>query len=451
MKHMPTVALTSGVLLLFACLGVARAQDYQPPEESQQWLKATEHQGTITSGTKITMQNWQQYKQFMPPGMISLFEGKYFWKMPPDIEMNVRETKVYPLPKGYSEASEKYGGQTRVMHLPNGRNDIEGYVAGRPFPNPADPDKGYKILANVWYSYLPYLYVNTPQNTASSCTQDRFGNISCTTLTFVYRQVAYNTDPGIPREDPHAGDAWYTEWLMVQEPEQSRYTANLLIFHKNNQLDQDSYVFVPALRRSLRLAVSARCAPVAGSDFVQDDYNTKGFNGGLALFDAKYLGTRKILAVGNDYANVTGEFPNNWYMPLGWPKPSWGPFELRDVDIIDVRRVESQRPGYCYGSRIMYVDKAFTYGIWQELYDDNLKLWKIFGGGGAHVVDVPRIGRVVTNSVATAGWDMQNDHASYFSSIDKQGHDVLFNENAPAEYHDTARYSTPSGLMQIMR
>jgi hypothetical protein len=31
------------------------------------------------------MQNWQQYKQFMPVGMIDLFEGKYYWKMPSDI------------------------------------------------------------------------------------------------------------------------------------------------------------------------------------------------------------------------------------------------------------------------------------------------------------------------------------------------------------------------------
>jgi hypothetical protein len=43
---------------------------------------------------------------------------------------------------------------------------------------------------------------------------------------------------------------------------------------------------VPALRRSLRLSVTARCAPAAGSDLVLDDYFTPGFNGGLALFDA---------------------------------------------------------------------------------------------------------------------------------------------------------------------
>src|SRR5713226_9859931 len=39
---------------------------------------------TIAPGTVITMQNWQQYKQFMPDGMVWLFGGQYFWKMPAD-------------------------------------------------------------------------------------------------------------------------------------------------------------------------------------------------------------------------------------------------------------------------------------------------------------------------------------------------------------------------------
>jgi uncharacterized protein DUF1329 len=448
------VGLAIAMLVVFSsgALGnIADAQDYLPPAPMQSWLKSTEHQGVVAPGTRITMRNWRQYKQFMPLGMQDLFEGKYFWKMPADVDIKVRETKIYPLPADYQAASEKFGNQTRVIHRTNGHNDVEGYVAGRPFPRPAEPDKGYKILANVWYSYVPHLYVNAPGNMGTSCTQDRFGNIACNRIVFVYRQLAYNTDPGIPREMPAAGDIWYSEWVMIEEPEQSKYTTNLLLFHKDNELAQDSYVFVPALRRSLRLAVTARCAPIAGSDFVQDDYNPKGFNGGLALFDAKYLGTRGILTLANDYANVTGDFPHNWAMPLGWPAPSWGAYELRNVDIIDVRRIPSQRPGYCYGSRMMYVDQAYTYSDWNELYDGNLQLWKIFGGGAAHVVDVPRVGRVVTNAVVSGGWDIQNDHASYFSSIDKAGHEPLFNQLAPKEYQDISRYCTPAGLMQILR
>src|SRR5712692_534034 len=78
---------------------------------------------TIPPGTTITMQNWQQYKQFMPDGMVALFEGKYFWKMPADVEMDIGPSVNRPLPTGYATATEKYGNQTQVVVLPDGRYD----------------------------------------------------------------------------------------------------------------------------------------------------------------------------------------------------------------------------------------------------------------------------------------------------------------------------------------
>jgi len=53
---------------------------------------------SIPPGTPITMQNWQQYQQFMPDGMVALFQGKYFWKMPADVKIdvgNIGETTVH--------------------------------------------------------------------------------------------------------------------------------------------------------------------------------------------------------------------------------------------------------------------------------------------------------------------------------------------------------------------
>jgi hypothetical protein len=44
--------------------------------------------------------------------------------------------------------------------------------------------------------------------------------------------------------------------------------------------------------------------------------------------------------------------------------------------INDVHRIPSEAPGYCYSSRIMYVDKELWHGMWVDLYDANHKLWK---------------------------------------------------------------------------
>ncbi|MGH8013842.1 MAG: hypothetical protein ACREQ4_15235 [Candidatus Binataceae bacterium] len=48
-------------------------------------------------------------------------------------------------------------------------------------------------------------------------------------------------------------------------------------------------------------------------------------------------------------------------------------------------------------------------------------------------------------------WDLQNEHASHIFGADAKGHDIVINGAAPAQYNDISRYSTPGGLMQLMR
>src|SRR5690242_8719165 len=95
--------------------------------------QAGENAATIPPGTTITMKNWQQYKAFMPDGMIALFDGSVTWKMPPDVEIDVGPTTLHPLPKPFWDAVEKYSTQTRFLKLPNGAYKLENYVSGVPF------------------------------------------------------------------------------------------------------------------------------------------------------------------------------------------------------------------------------------------------------------------------------------------------------------------------------
>ena len=447
-------AVSMGVVLLSVIIhgGPVFAQSPGSVEQGDmgRWLAATAHQeGAISPGTRITLGNWRQYRQYMPMGMQELFEGQHFWRMPKDVEMDIGPTIVYLLPAGYTRATEKHGAAVRVVHLPNGRNDIANYAGGEPFPNPGEPDKGYKLLVDLWFAYLPHLIAGTPENSLHSCVQDRFRSISCLLVSYVYRQTAYNTDPGVARDDPRAKDIWFTEWAAVEAPEQSKYTAQLTLFFKDNQRDEELYLFVPALRRSLRLGIPARCTQVTGTDYLQDDYKNNGFNGGIALFDATFLGHRKILALTGNYPASAGDFPNHYYMPLGWPMPSWANWQLRDVDVIDVRRVPSERSGYCYGSRIIYEDSHTHYALWEDLYDAEMRLWKL-ALVAQRVIEAPLLG-FVPGPVTSCVWDIQNDHMTCGSTQDKYGHDLLVNSDVPPEYQDFNKYATPGGLLQIMK
>jgi Protein of unknown function (DUF1329) len=426
---------------------MAQAPRSSGQQDLKRWLAITARQeGTIVPGTKITMRNWPQYQQYMPMGMQELFAGRRFWKMPKEVEIDVGPTVIHPLPASYLDAPAD---AVRVVHLPNGHNDIANYVAGQPFPNPREPDKGYKLLVDLWFAYAPHLIAGTPANPFRTCVEDRFSNISCMLLSYVYRQSAYNTDPGFARNDPWAADVWFTEWTAVEAPEQSKYTAQLTEFFKDDQRPEELYIYIPSFRRSVRLGLPARCTQVVGTDYLQDDARNIGFNGGIALFDARFLGHRKILTLTGNYFAVAGDFPDNYYMPLGWPKPSWGSWQVRDVDVIDVRRVPSEQAGYCYGSRIIYQDSYTHYALWEDVYDANLRLWKIALVAPRDTL-APSLG-LVPASVTSCIWDVQNDHLTTGTTQDKYGHDVFINSDVPAEYQDFSKYATPGGLVQIMK
>ena len=234
------------VLLLTFTVGISRAQAPAEPEPApmQDWLALTAHQRTgIAPGTRITMANWQQYQQYMPLGMIDLFRGMYFWKMPRDVEIDVGPTVSYPVPRFYVDATEKHSGQVQVVHLADGNNDIANYVAGEPFPSAQEPDKGYKLLTDLWFAYQPYLSVGGAGNPLHTCTQDRFGSTFCQSVEYVYRELIYNSDPRVPAQTAQDQDPWFTEWIMVESPEESKYTAQLTLFPKDNQRNEELYVY----------------------------------------------------------------------------------------------------------------------------------------------------------------------------------------------------------------
>jgi uncharacterized protein DUF1329 len=400
---------------------------------------------TIPPDTTITMQNWQQFQQYMPDGMVALFQGKYFWKMPPDVKMEVGPTIIRPLPKTYMEATEKYSGQVKLVDLPDGALTLTGYQGGIPFPNPAEPHQGWKVLANVWYRYLPHLIVDTYGN---GCSIDRTGSVTCEAAQIVNRQLAFNTDPNTPANYDGAGEKFSSEYLMVLEPEQQRYTAQLRISYKDLAKPQDSYAFLPSLRRYQPVSSAARCSPNQGTDSTQEDYRF-GFNSNLTELKVDVVGEKKILAL-VDSTLPPGDFPKNFDMPLAWPMPSWGKWQLRDVFEISAGKIPSKAAGYCYGKRVMYVDKATYAPVWEDLYDSKMQLWRIFGLF-MHTVDVPGVGPVTANgAMVWAFWDVQNSHATFF--IDPApGHAFYVNEQAPSEYLDLTRYTSAPGLNQIMR
>jgi hypothetical protein len=417
----------------------------QPPLPTEPGLAVA----GIPVGTTITVANWREYSRYIPFGMTQLFKGEQFWKMPSDLEIVVGPTTPARLPLRYEQATARYSDNVRVVHLPNGHKDIQNYVGGEPFPHPQEPDKGYKLLADLWHSYVPHFIAGTPSNPLTICSETSHGFSNCERLSYVYRQVAYNTDGTPSSEEAKGTDYWYTEWLTVEEPEEQRYTTLLMLYPKDNQRDEEQFIYIPSLRRWIRESLASRCSPVTGTDYVQDDFKRVGFNGGLGMFDAQFLGHQQILALTGDYSPLGGDFPKNYYAPLGWPRPSWGRWQLRDVDVIDVRRIPAESSGYCYGKRIIYADSTTHYALWEDVYDRQMRFWKT-AYLAQRLVNKPGLGEV-PGSFSSTAWDFQGRHLTNATTQGKSGRDVMVDDEVPQEYRNFTRYSTLAGLSQIMK
>jgi hypothetical protein len=408
--------------------------------------------GTIPPGTVLTQENWQQYKAFMPTALQGMWEGTFGgWKFPPDFQMPVGATHHYPPPPQFLKYTEQYSPQVRIVTLPNGRHILQNYVAGLPFPNPQEPMKGWKILANDWYAYVPAIICN---DSVGQVFRDREGNVTSNLSIVSLHIYDHVADPGMPIQDPNNADLYYTEFFELVAPEQARYTAILTVYYRDQTKDEDTFIFVPALRRTLRLSSTARCSPVFGSDATNDDTRHGAFNGNITKFDAQFLGDQKVLVQPNP-DNAKSGFLENFEAPFFFPKPTAniGDWEVRDAYVIDARHIPSLAAGYCYGKRVMYCDKESSNAKWAELYDANMKFWKIFYDPQS-LIQVPGVGRYWTNGGWGELFDVQNQHLTW---VHLSGPTGPFRANADCrnvngvDLTDPTRYGSVRGLSEIMR
>jgi Protein of unknown function (DUF1329) len=476
------------------------AAEAQPPAE----LSSVEPPAAaIPPGTTITKSNWRQYQQFFTQGEIGFWEGKWFWKMPDDVQINVGPTEVYPLPEPFIELSEKYGDQTQLVRLPDGRWRVKNYIAGIPFPIPHDPDMGLKILADLNYRITPHLIAGFIDSgtTGSICEIDRFYNKSCTQVDYDFRQMAYNWEPGVPRVEPDSGQAWLGEWVQVEEPEQARYTADLVLLWQDNLRPEGHWAFLPALRRSIPLADYSHCESLLSSrdhsygyadtswpgrvNDLQGDYDAArgwiepvsgavpdavmhnyaggvqttspqnliimhgGWIGGIGDYDVTSVKRQQLLAL-TQLNFEYGRFPDNYDMPLGWAKPSWGAWELRNVWVIEVRPIPLIA-NQCKGKRLIYVDRSLSAPLAEDLYDGNMNLSKVMV-----ISSQPKsVAEYGMQTWAGGGilqlWDVAGEHAVMSLTADARGRTWSIDGAVKPQYNNIAEFQTPGGLMRLMR
>jgi Protein of unknown function (DUF1329) len=411
---------------------------------------------TIPVGTKITPANWQKYRKFMSISLQALLSGKYYWKFGPNDYIEVGPTIPTVLATKYVQDTEKYSGQAKLVKLASGAYEIRNYAAGTPFPRPSGPDMAGQLLYDLYYTYIPSIY----SSYYDVALIDRYGSMVQNSSVQIFFKLSHVSDVGEPITNPQANGIYLAINDEVLSPEQSKYTTALALYPDDPQRVPELYVFLPSLRRSLRLSSAARCSPLQGTDWTNDDQRG-GFSGIPNWFIPRYLGEKKMLFMvhspwqsqAKEGKKFVGAFTYTGSV-VGWPLPEQTKMELRDVYVIDLIPTANLGKGYCYSHRVLYLDKDLAYTADQvDTWDRNDKLWKLQFIPRGPTTAIPANLNGQKDFVMPSGgelgvlYDVQGVHAS----VAWPGSPPTLNSVVPKEFHDVSLYALPSGLSQIMK
>lgn len=100
---------------------------------------------SIPVGTKITAQNWKQYRKYLTVSVQAFLSGKYFWKMGSGgdnyIEVGPTIPTILPnqIPERHREILRSGAIVEELLKLPSGAYDIRNYGAESHSCDRADP------------------------------------------------------------------------------------------------------------------------------------------------------------------------------------------------------------------------------------------------------------------------------------------------------------------------
>jgi hypothetical protein len=317
------------------------------------------------SGTVVTKDNVEKYREALFPSL------EYFVQH--GMEIQVEPYRQFDWPPKYKEATEKFAAQVKLTE--DGR-DMLNYVAGAPFPNidPNDPFAGTKWMWNheqkTTYSDNVGMGWNVELVNAKGERERFFGSNHWRRMMWRGR-LHMDPKPTAPH-DPAIG---YTEqWAPLHDPNDLRGAGILNFRYLSPDVPDDTYMYLPELRKVRRLSMANRSDAFWGTDMDIDAIWT--WNSKLSFWTFKLLGEKKLLAA--FHAGGYGQREAWCAQPDGQSGIKSFiyclPHELRDTIVVEGTPTGFNQ--YAYSKRILYIDKESFQAQYNEGYDHGGQLWK---------------------------------------------------------------------------
>jgi Protein of unknown function (DUF1329) len=364
-------------------------------------LAASVH-ADVAPGDKIDATNVAKAKDLISPGLE--------WCIKRGFPITVGESKRVEWPKAYKEATEKYAPQVKLSA--DGLT-VSNYVAGQPFPNldPKDPQFALKIMSNYEYGFVNGLDDTDLRNfdadtgtipPAGPMTVERHFLLDHLRRLFWTGRLYVDPKP----EKPNPNGYRVQQGLYpILEPFDLKGVGALGNRYIDSAKQDDSWLYLPSLRRVRRLSTAQRSDALFGQDTDVDSYY--GYAGQVSWMDWKYLGEKEVLG-----AVHAEHFPVKWA-----PKVDWAFDDVWEKRKVYVIEGTSKLPQYAYSKRVLFIDKEYWGIPFSDIYDRSGELWKIWINDLSFRKSVPGNNAVVYEdempfAPAIVMVDLQLEHAT---------------------------------------
>ena len=310
----------------------------------------------LNPGEAINASNVEKYKDFLSPGVNYLLANE-------GMVIEIGEAQTFEHHPKYKDYTAKYSPQ---VTLDKSTNYFQNYVRGLPFPDIDinDPQVGYKVGYNVEYRLRPdkllYEYIDLVYR-AKNNKIERILSMKVHQLYWLGRAVL--------DEIPNPERVRWQEFVAFSNPLDVAGVSFLIKRYIDPAKIDDSWAYIPAVRRIRRMPSAQRSDPLLGSDWSLEDmycYNDK-----VEDQDWKFIKKQKMYQ--QRYTTIEEGRPTKWGGKNGWCLLEQ-PQELRDVYVVNGI---PKNPRHPYSGRVMYIDSEWFDTPQADCYDKKGELWKI--------------------------------------------------------------------------
>jgi hypothetical protein len=374
--------LRLAVGLMFLSASAAFAWDpYDTPEDYFAWMQANQTaEPQFIDGDVISYDKAELLQPFMPPA----YQDEMFYE---GMEIQIRDAGDLTASDVYKAATAKFMGQASLDE----DYGIVGYTAGMPFDRtkfrPGSVEDGFKLAWNFnyrwnnqgaevgeseWVWVRPGSHAEHALMKGSKAQYYQGGGKFERVLAGTYKRIWITNRSDLPDTNYEQHGAWapgveYREYQDFHTPFDIAGTAFLIQRYNDPHKADDSWAYIPSLRRVRRISVEVKADSLLGTDITLEDFYC--FAGRPLEHTWEYAGTARLLAVARSRNRETIYGGPNGWVPVN---DDWA---LRTMDVVKVVPTWSNHP---YSLKIMMIDSQTSQCYYSAVYDKAGKFWKLF-------------------------------------------------------------------------